>query len=143
MNIKQYDGLTCKKCESTLKWKSSKSCVPCGQKRVKESDRSQYKYPKYKAAYYVQTLDKWRNYHYKKKFNISLDEYNKMLDKQDRKCYICKAPNDSFKRSLAVDHNHKTGKIRKLLCLNCNRAIGNAKDSIKNLLRMAKYLKEH
>lgn len=72
------------------------------------------------------------------RFKISLEDYQKMEREQNFLCAICEGEDD---RSLAVDHDHKTGKIRGLLCHNCNLALGNAKDSPEILMKMIKYLK--
>ena len=44
-----------------------------------------------------------------------------LIDKHGNKCAICKQPRSAFKNSLSVDHNHKTNKIRGLLCFRCNK----------------------
>ena len=77
------------------------------------------------------------------KYGIDLVEYNKLLVKQKHSCYICKKHKDTFRNRLCVDHNHKTGKVRGLLCSSCNFAIGSSKDSVIILKRMIKYLKEY
>jgi hypothetical protein len=79
-------------------------------------------------------------------FGITLEEYNSMLDAQSGVCAICNQA-ETHKRNgklkaLAVDHDHKTGKIRGLLCSDCNTGIGKLKDSRKILLSAAKYLKK-
>jgi hypothetical protein len=58
------------------------------------------------------------------KFNISLEYYNKMFEEQLGCCAICGMHQSELKNALGVDHNHKTGKIRGLLCTKCNIAIG-------------------
>ena len=58
--------------------------------------------------------------HIKAKYNISVDEFNIMLDIQNKKCAICNK--DSVK--LGIDHCHITGNIRGLLCKKCNFGIG-------------------
>jgi hypothetical protein len=63
-----------------------------------------------------------------------------MLSDQNDVCKICKGPGDGKKGNLAVDHNHKTGAVRGLLCNSCNVALGNAKESIEILQSMIKYL---
>lgn len=80
-------------------------------------------------------------------FGISLDEYNQMLSAQNGVCAICKQPethkrNDKVK-ALAVDHDHGTGKIRGLLCADCNTGIGKLKDSVNVLQSAIDYLRKH
>lgn len=55
---------------------------------------------------------------------IGKDEYDKMYFSQSGCCAICGIHQSELKKRLAVDHDHKTGKIRGLLCSNCNCAIG-------------------
>lgn len=59
--------------------------------------------------------------------------------KQNKCCAICKKPEKSFKRRLSVDHNHRTGKIRGLLCYRCNRFIV-GKHDLTSALRLLIYL---
>ena len=68
-----------------------------------------------------------------------------MLADQDGTCAICNKKNKMKKSKkdayqLSVDHNHDTGEIRGLLCMNCNFGIGNFKDSIEILKEAIKYL---
>ena len=76
-----------------------------------------------------------------KKYGITEDEYTQMLLAQDRVCAICgDAPQATV---LAVDHDHNTGKIRGLLCKNCNTGIGFFGDSLERVEKVVEYLKEH
>lgn len=75
-----------------------------------------------------------------RKFDISIEEYNKLLIQQDYCCAICVRNQNEFSRALAVDHCHKTGKIRGLLCVHCNTSLGGFKDSIELLDRAKEYL---
>ena len=76
----------------------------------------------------------------KRHFDITLEHYRTLERAQNGLCKICNNKCSSGKR-LAVDHNHITGKIRGLLCHNCNTGIGKFKDS-ENLLQSAiNYLK--
>lgn len=77
----------------------------------------------------------------KKKYGISADQYDAMLDHQDFKCAICGSRESSW-GSLAIDHCHKTGKVRGLLCFNCNTSIGKLNDDPALLRRAAEYLEE-
>jgi hypothetical protein len=56
-------------------------------------------------------------------YGISLPQYEKLLRLQDGVCAICARP-PRGKRPLDVDHDHESGRVRGLLCGNCNRAIG-------------------
>jgi len=76
------------------------------------------------------------------------EQYQAILDSQNGKCAICNgddiiSPVTNLHRLLAVDHNHITGKIRGLLCRNCNRGIGLLGDSIERLESATAYLKKH
>ena len=46
-----------------------------------------------------------------------------LIEKHGNKCAICDKPREAFKKNFAVDHDHKTGKIRGLLCYRCNKFI--------------------
>jgi hypothetical protein len=73
--------------------------------------------------------NKAREYHLKRKFGITLADYNKILRSQQRRCAVCKRPATAFKTNLAVDHDHRTKRIRGLLCIHCNRyVIGRHRD---------------
>jgi len=63
---------------------------------------------------------KARDYHLKYSYGISLEDYNKILEEQQGCCAICKRHYSNFKRNLDVDHNHRTGFVRGLLCSFCN-----------------------
>lgn len=84
-----------------------------------------------------------RHYHIKRKYGISIDEYELMLVHQNNKCLICAKDQTKEQQAFAVDHCHKTGKIRGLLCCSCNRGIGYLKDSIQNLHSAIQYLEKY
>ena len=79
----------------------------------------------------------------------SMECYQKMWEAQAGLCYICHNPssqksnNGKSIKSLAVDHDHITGQVRKLLCGSCNSLLGYANDSIEKLQKCIDYLKEH
>ena len=78
----------------------------------------------------------------KLKFGMSLGKYFSMLHRQDYRCDLCHNFSTANKR-LAVDHCHSSGKIRSLLCFECNTTLGKVKDSPTLLRRMANYLENH
>jgi hypothetical protein len=77
----------------------------------------------------------------KKKYGITVEQYNLMRNNQNYKCYICNIDEDKLDRALAVDHCHHTGKVRGLLCGNCNRFLGQINDNVETAERMVQYLK--
>jgi len=72
-------------------------------------------------------------------YNISIEDYEFMLEIQKNRCAIC-GSEPTKKRALAVDHDHKTGQVRGLLCNTCNLGLGQFKDSKDLLLKAIKYL---
>ncbi len=80
--------------------------------------------------------DEKRNKYLLKKYGISLDQYNEILKKQNNACAICKRDRSNFKNNLAVDHDHKTGEVRGLLCFYDNkRFVGrHTKDTVRKLI---------
>lgn len=80
---------------------------------------------------------------YQKKAKYGLDEktYLAMFDVQKNKCKICKN-NFTEDNKACVDHSHLNGKIRGLLCGNCNKALGLFKDNIENIKSALLYLQE-
>lgn len=85
----------------------------------------------------------------KKTYGITSDEYAKMLADQNEVCAICRKPEALVHkktgrlRALSVDHCHKSGKVRGLLCGHCNNGLGAFKDSIERLEFAIAYLRRH
>jgi hypothetical protein len=79
--------------------------------------------------------------HIKRKYGISFKQYTEMLINQVGCCKICDEPMIA-NREPHVDHCHKTGKVRSLLCFACNLMIANAKERVDRLERAIKYLSE-
>lgn len=76
------------------------------------------------------------------KYDITLDQYNVMLEAQNSKCKICNKHESAEHTYLSVDHCHETGVIRGLLCLACNTGIGKLQDNIDTLKSAISYLEE-
>jgi hypothetical protein len=70
-------------------------------------------------------------------YGIGLEEYDRMYIEQEGRCAICHAPHDV----LAIDHCHRTSRIRGLLCSRCNSALGLFQDSAENLTRAIDYVR--
>ena len=69
----------------------------------------------------IRDKDYWRKMNLKRSFGITVEQYDELFEKQNGCCAVCEKHQDNFRTRLAVDHNHKTGEIRGLLCNNCNR----------------------
>lgn len=82
-----------------------------------------------------------------KLYGLDPDKYEKILESQNGVCAICGKPETSKTRNgirkMSVDHNHQTGKVRSLLCRNCNMAIGNFKEDVEILKKAVAYLEFH
>lgn len=82
----------------------------------------------YNKAYRLRTL-----------YGISQEQYDEMVIRQRGLCAICgHAPT---KNALAVDHDHDTGAVRGLLCLQCNTALGKLGDNEESMLKVLAYLR--
>jgi hypothetical protein len=81
-----------------------------------------------------------------KKYNITPEDYQRLLEKQNGVCAICYT-NKTLRRkvgyNLFVDHCHTTGKVRGLLCHNCNAGLGHFRDSNSLLENAMRYLNEN
>ena len=77
----------------------------------------------------------------KKRYKLTIEEYNEMYRKQESKCGICGIHENKLTKKLNIDHDHKTGKARELLCQKCNVALSYFENfDIKPFIE---YLKKH
>jgi hypothetical protein len=135
------DGRTydCKLCRAAKHRQWTKD----NPEKVKETNE---RYAPYRKQYYQkpEVKLKHRKRHIEKKYNISYSEYEKMLDAQLSLCYICNRPEPQERNEyLAVDHCHKTGKIRKLLCSRCNMVVGLLEENFAIADKIKEYIKNH
>src|SRR4030042_1399660 len=78
----------------------------------------------------------------RRQYDITWDYFNLILNNQNHCCAICKLKLDiNFAYGYAIDHCHKTNKVRGILCRSCNIGLGVFKDSLLNLEAAIKYLK--
>jgi hypothetical protein len=74
-----------------------------------------------------------------KRYGVTKEEYDLLAEKQNHSCAICK----SNTKKLYIDHNHKTNKIRGLLCRECNSALGFLKDDKQIIANAMQYIGEN
>lgn len=91
------------------------------------------------AQQYINTREIKRDKWYKRTYGISWEDKQRMIQSQEGRCMICK---ESFisEKTTHVDHDHKTGKIRDILCDTCNNGIGKFKDNIELMQNAINYL---
>ena len=125
------DFYKCRK-DHTLKSSYSYECKECTIHRVKKN--------------YHNDPSISQNNHLKRSYGITLDDYNKILTEQKNRCAICgtdKVGGKHNNEAFMVDHCHDTGKVRGLLCNQCNRGIGNFNDDVDRLRNAAVYLERN
>lgn len=77
-------------------------------------------------------------------YGMSIEEYSLIAARQNNKCATCGKPaEETHRKRLFVDHCHSSGKIRCLLCQQCNTALGMVNDDISKLSALISYLMEH
>ena len=76
-----------------------------------------------------------RHYHLKQRYGIGAAEVDELVDRQGGLCAICRKGS-----ATQVDHDHTTSRVRGILCLECNAAIGAFKDSVRVIYRAIDYL---
>lgn len=125
---------------SDPKWGASQTCRICGiEKPIDEFYfRKELGKPRRECKTCLIEANRYRT------LGVCNVKYDEMLVKQHGKCAICGSTlNSSRYTKFAVDHCHKTGKVRGLLCTSCNTALGLMKDSPERLQAAAKYLNRH
>jgi hypothetical protein len=130
----------CKTCENRRRDERRKK-IGVSESRRNAQNRKSSNYYHGSEEVRANTYLKNRRHMLKNAYGITLEDYQKMLDEQDCKCKICSKPAEECVRGiLDVDHCHRTGKIRGLLCTDCNNLLGRAKDSVQILQNAMIYL---
>ena len=152
-----------KTCRDCLETKDKKEfgirqpiCKPCRSKKMSQRylDKKEYIDKKNKEWYQINKLkvlekmkadrianpEKHKFERRLKKYGITKEQYNKTLNEQNNKCFICE---NHFNDTPAIDHCHETNTFRGLLCDNCNTALGLLKDNIESLKRSIEYLSKY
>lgn len=142
---------TCQKCKQILDisefynnkrcaGKKDTTCKPC-----MKANARQY-YAENREVVLARINNDWlkqKDSTLREKYGITLDDYKILWENQQGKCKICDDFRGLFeepKRQLVVDHCHKNGQIRGLLCMACNTGLGQFKDRVELLNQAIKYL---
>lgn len=147
------DFKSCSHCNKTLPiekfYKLSRGgvradCISCSSLRNKNYYTKNKKELTSKSkAYALENKEKIKNDKMRRKFGIAIEEKILLFAKQGNKCAICGCTENNVGRDWDIDHCHKTGKIRGILCSNCNRGLGLFQDSSEYLKQACTYLENN
>lgn len=117
-----------------------KMCVRAYKKRYGDRNAADLKirraaqHVKHRAA----NVERMRVWRFKNRYGITPAQYDVWFAHQGGACALCGSPPGS--KALCVDHDHETGRVRGLLCLQCNSALGKLGDSVASLKRALAYV---
>lgn len=141
MTLKQ-----CKRCNELKELKEFTSIRPeCNECRNVVRRKKYNTDPVHREAHRAKVRANYGNVRVEflmRKYNLTPAQFQAMVDSQDGVCDICREPNRDG-RELCVDHDHKTGKVRALLCHKCNLGIEAFKENTKVLAKAMEYLAKH
>lgn len=135
---------------STAKHKLGGYCKRCRAIKAKEyRSRNRDKIIAYLRRYYALNPARHKNYNLMQSYGITLEDFSAMVRKQKGRCAICRRHHTKCPRGkgakprvrLYVDHDHRTGKVRGLLCHNCNGRLDRLATP-RLLIKSAKYLQQ-
>jgi len=132
---KQFKALSEFYTDNTQTDKKYRACKQCTNIRCKRYALSKRDDPA--------TIQRNRRNWIKAEYNITLEEYENILERQNLACLICGRELGHFKRHTHLDHCHTTGKIRGFLCRGCNQGLGNFNENIELLQKAQQYLEKH
>lgn len=112
-----------------------KEWVENNKEKIEEYIKLYKKYPIFK-----ENMRRYSRKNTLKQFGLTQEDYDKILQSQNGHCAICGNGTNGNKKNFCVDHDHETGKVRGLLCHNCNVSVGLMKESPLLLRKAAEYL---
>lgn len=159
-DITRKDGIHpwCKSClliDRQKYYNSNRNRILAHSKEYEKKNKSRIQIRK--KLYYENNLDKFKDRHKKNRikinegsrnrrlkyaYGISPNQYKILFDLQEGKCAICGKSDLGKRKNLSIDHDHKTNKVRGLLCTKCNSLLGFAEDDIDKLMKAIKYLEK-
>jgi hypothetical protein len=144
MSASHVQGLPCKRCKETLRYARNNTCVRCAlaysrAEYLAFQDERKLGSKDWHEANRASHNDAMRAGQLKRKFGLTVAQYEMMAEKQGNACAICREPCPTG-RKLAVDHCHATGRIRGLLCQGCNTGLGKFRDNPDRLTAAVRYL---
>lgn len=138
--LKQIVCVDCGKTEAARYYKTATRCQDCAEiergktKAVKRAVKRKDDPAKHSRKDFIADL--------KKNYGLTLEQFQALYDSQDGCCAVCGIHESNFKRGLHVDHCHKSGQVRGILCTRCNPGLGYFEDSVEKLEMAITYLKK-
>lgn len=126
--------------EEKIKSAEAKEKKNLYNKAYKEKNKEKMKAGQ--KAWGIKNKERRRLTEIKRLYGISKEDYDKLFSAQNGRCAICGKLDWNGKNPF-IDHNHITGKIRGILCTNCNHALGHMKDDPEILAKAIEYLKRN
>ena len=137
--LKQYfTGSMCPKHHVAPRWTCSGNCTICTQESFESRKETVYERQRRNYVRTDKRIQQQRATNLRR-YGLTIEQYDQMLFEQSYVCAICHKP---CSKALAVDHDHKTGAVRGLLCMNCNHGLGKFKDDPNLLMAAIKYLQD-
>lgn len=133
-NFKFYDSYAvgARYCSTTCRNKSEKE-------QAREIYRKRFPTAADRTEAYKRTA---KNKQMHARYGITLDDFENQLKEQNYTCVMCKTEITGT-RQAHMDHCHTTGKIRQILCRNCNYGLGFFRDNIEVMQAGIEYIKRH
>jgi hypothetical protein len=120
------------------------NCKECGRGYARKWQKVTRQHARWKS----ENPAKWNAVQFRhmlKRYGITVDDYYAILDRQEGRCAICRTDTPKMRKgcrqAFVIDHDHATGQVRGLLCMNCNSGIGNLSDSIERVASALEYLR--
>ena len=156
---KTFEGKPCRTCGNTERYISgNKPCVVCARKNSQKRNKTgktkewvqkekgrvnAYNNKRYHSLSEEQKQAQNRRMHIRT-YGIQPEDYDRMLTEQNGVCACCGGKETNPKKKhLSIDHCHKTGEVRSLLCDRCNRGIGALNDDLDILRKAVVYLERY
>lgn len=143
----KFNKRTCTKCNKTKNLNEDFSnCKVSSNKKKRVCKKCMRKYARNRFKEYEHVRERVafrsRRDNLRRKYGLSVEQYDEMFSRQNGLCSICKSPPKN-ERPLCVDHCHDSNKVRSLLCDACNKMLADAKDSQEILQAGIDYLNKH
>ncbi len=145
--------MTKEKLDQLIKNGATRKCNSCNEvllvsefhikKDIKHNKHYRFNSPCKICANVNRDVNYHKAYQRKRNYNLTTEEYDVKLHFQNYSCAICNIHRDDYSKDFAVDHCHETGKVRALLCNNCNVGLGFFKDSSSIIKKAIAYLDKH